>query len=229
MRPKAILFDLDGTLVDSIRIFPQLIAQEFLDKPKSTQIRKYLIHVGKYYNANNRFTWFRFELLRAIRVDFNISWIRFFSGMIRVLWQFYKWDQKIHPFPEVPQTLRLLKNQGLKLGIVSNGSPYLLKKRFNPYLSLFDILVDSKSLGVRKPSPIPIIYACKKLNIPISKVIFIGDTLVDLLAAKNAGIQIILVKTGVFGLPPFALVNYPPQAIIPAVGKELISLIIKRD
>jgi HAD superfamily hydrolase (TIGR01662 family) len=229
MLPKAILFDLDGTLVDSIRIFPQLIAQEFLDKPTSSQIRKYLIQIGKYYNANNKFTWFRFELIRSIRVDFNLSWIRFFSGMIRILWQFYKWDQKIHPFPEVPKTLRLLKDQGFKLGMVSNGSPYLLKKRFKPYLPFFDILVDSKSLGLRKPSPIPLMYACKKLNIPISKVIFIGDTLVDLLAAKNAGIQIILVKTGVFGLPPIDLVGYTPQAIIPAVGKELISLIIKRD
>lgn len=224
MRLRAILFDLDGTLVDSIRIFPQLIVQEFLDKPKSTQIRKYLIHIGNYYNANNRFTWFRFELLRAIRVDFKLSWIRFLTGMIRVLWQFYKWDQLFHPFPEVPQTLRKLKKQGFKLGIVSNGSPYLLKKRFGPYLDLFDVLVDSKSLGVKKPSPIPLKYACKELNIPISNAIFIGDTLVDLLAAKNAGIQIVLVKTGVFGLPPLDQLNYPPFAVISKVGRELISI-----
>ena len=222
MRFRAVLFDLDGTLVDSVRLFPQLIAQEFFDNPSVALIQKYIARLGTFYNAGNKHSWFRLELFRVIHADFKISWWRFFRGMIRVLWQFYKWDQDTHIFPEVPRTLKVLKEKGFLLGIVSNGSPYLLKKRFGPFLDFFDVLADSKSLGIRKPSPYPIHYACRKLNIPIDEADFVGDTIVDLLAAKNAKIQIILVKTGTFGLPPIQKVNYDPFAVISAVGKELI-------
>ncbi len=225
MRFKAILFDLDGTLVDSVRLFPQLIAQEFFNTPSSDQVRKYITRLGTFYNAGGKYTWFRLELFRAIHADFRLSWWGFACGMTRVLWQFYNWDREIHVFPEVPKTLKLLKKKGYLLGIVSNGSPYLLKKRFRPYLNLFDVLADSKTLGIRKPSPFPIQYACKRLKIPINETIFVGDTIVDLLAAKNAKIQIILVKTGTFGLPPIQQVGYNPFAVISVVGRELISIL----
>lgn len=229
MTLKAILFDLDGTLVDTLRLFPQLVAQEFLEIPNRIQIQKYLKRLGTFYNVRKNDTWikhswFNLELLRAIRADFDISWKRLFHGLGRVMWQFYKWDQEIHVFPGVTKTLEKLRLRGLKLGIVTNGSQYLLKKRFNPYLRFFDVLVDSKSIGYRKPSPLPLFYAIKKLAVSVNEVIFVGDTLTDLLAAKQAGIKVILVKTGVFGLPPMVEVNYPPYAIISVVGDELIDL-----
>jgi phosphoglycolate phosphatase len=100
-----------------------------------------------------------------------------------------------------------------------------LEKRFAPYLHLFDVLVDSKSIGHWKPSPMPLYYAIKKLGVSANEVIFIGDTIVDLLAAKQARVKAILVKTGVFGLPPFTEADYQPTAVIPAVGKDIFNII----
>ncbi|MFX0123240.1 MAG: HAD family hydrolase [Candidatus Hodarchaeota archaeon] len=227
---KAILFDLDGTLVDTLRLFPQLIAQEFMETPTRRNVKKYLTRLGSFYNVRRngvwyKHSWFSFQLFRGIKVDFRISWIRLLHGLCRVTWQFLKWDQEIHVFPEVAGTLQKLKQRGLKLAIVSNGSPRLLKKRFEPYFEFFDVLVDSKSIGHWKPSPIPIFYTIKRLGVSIDDVLFVGDTIVDLLAAKQAGLKIVLVKTGVFGLPPLKDVNYPPVAIISAVGDELLQLI----
>ncbi|MFX0208369.1 MAG: HAD family hydrolase [Candidatus Hodarchaeota archaeon] len=230
MALKAILFDLDGTLVDTLRLFPQLIAQEFMETPTRRKVSKYLRRLGTFYNVKQngvwyKHSWFSVQLFRGIKADFRISWIRLLSGLLRVTWQFLKWDQEIHVFPEVPYTLQKLKQRGFKLAIVSNGSLRLLEKRFAPYLHLFDVLVDSKSIGHWKPSPLPIYYAIKKLGVSVNEVIFIGDTIVDLLAAKQAGVKVIIVRTGVFGLPPFTEADYQPAAVIPAVGKDILNII----
>ncbi|MFW9780102.1 MAG: HAD family hydrolase [Candidatus Heimdallarchaeota archaeon] len=226
---KAVLFDLDGTLVNSIRIFPQLIVQEFfpVSKPNAIQIRNYLKRLGKFYNSGRRHSWFKMNLFRAIREDFSLSWYNFLRGMMRAVWQFYQWDKDLHVFPNVPQTLQKLKKRGYLLGIVTNGSPYLLRKRFAPYLSLFDVLVDSKSIGARKPSPIPLQIAIKKLGVTKEEAVFVGDTLVDLLAAKEAEISIILVKTGVFS-NYFPSIGYTPLAVVSSVGDDLFQAITAR-
>jgi putative hydrolase of the HAD superfamily len=228
MKPKAILFDLDGTLVNTLRVFPQFIAQEFMINPTSKKIRKYLHRMGIVYNSGSRHSWFKSGLFFTIKNDFKLSWYRLGKGMMRATWLFLKWDNTPHIFPEVIETLKYLKSEGYLLGIVSNGSPRLLKKRFGSYLGIFDTLVESKSIGISKPSPIPLYYACKKLKIKKSEAIFIGDTLVDLLAAKNAKMRVILVRTGVFGDKfPFDEVGYKPIAIISAVGNELTEFLSK--
>lgn len=228
MSIRAVFFDLDGTLVDSLRIFPQLIAQEFIEQPNPRNIRKYLHRIGKIYNSGKRRSWFKFSFFRTIKTDFKLSWIRLCISMMKITFLFYKWDTEEHEFPEVVETLKELKKQGKMLGIVSNGSPRSLKKRFGRNLFLFDILVESKSLGKSKPSPYPLLYACKKLKVKTNEALFVGDTLVDLLAARNANIRIVLVQTGVFGeYFPANEIGYEPEAIIPMVGKELLRVISK--
>jgi putative hydrolase of the HAD superfamily len=177
MKPKALLFDLDGTLVNTLRVFPQFIAQEFMTNPNSRDIRNYLHRLGVIYNAGKKHSWFKPEFFLAIKNDFNLSWIGLGNGLMRVLWQFLKWDNSPHVFPRVVETLTQLKSQGYLLGIVSNGSPRLLKKRFGSYLDLFDVLIESKTIGVSKPSPIPLYYACSLLNVNKEDVVFVGDTL----------------------------------------------------
>ncbi|NHJ01046.1 MAG: HAD family hydrolase [Candidatus Heimdallarchaeota archaeon] len=224
---KAVIFDLDGTLVNSLRIFPQLIAQKFLKNPTPLRIRAYLRRLGYLYNLKEKYSWFHMDFFRGVRADFQLNWIPFLIGILQITIQFYKWDSVRHPFPEVETTLKKLKKTGILLGIVTNGSPSLLKKRFEPFLHFFDEIIDSKSLGIKKPSPIPLYIAISRLNVKIKEVVYIGDTLVDLLTAKNANIkQFILVRTGVFDLPT-EKVNYEPLAIIPAVGKDLLKIIEK--
>ena len=226
MRTKAILFDLDGTLVNTLRVFPQLIAEEFIPDPNALKIRKYLHRLGEIYNDGDKHSWFKYELFLTIRTDFNLSWLRLALGLMKIVWLFFQWDNDRHIFPGVLRTLRYLKDQEFLLGIVSNGSPRLLKKRFGPHLDLFDVLIESKSIGVSKPSPVPLYHACSRLEIKTDEAIFVGDTLVDLLAAKNADMRVILVRTGVFGDNfPIESFEYPPIAIISAVGENLINFL----
>jgi phosphoglycolate phosphatase-like HAD superfamily hydrolase len=226
MKIKAILFDLDGTLVNTLRVFPQSIAEEFILDPTPLKIRKYLHRLGEIYNDGDKHSWFKYKLFLTIKTDFNLSWVQLVLGLMKVTWLFFQWDKKRHIFPGVLSTLSFLKDQNFLLGIVSNGSPSLLKKRFGSHLDIFDVLIESKSIGVSKPSPIPLYYACSRLKIKTNEAIFVGDTLVDLLAAKNAEMKVILVRTGVFGDKfPLESVDYFPLTIIPSVGENLISFL----
>ncbi|MHA1971955.1 MAG: HAD family hydrolase [Candidatus Hodarchaeales archaeon] len=232
MQIQAVLFDLDGTLVNTLRIFPQLIAEELSHKKDARAIKRYLKRLGTFYNQkkNNewyRHSWLSIDFFRGIKNDFRISWIKLFSVLIRVTWKFFLWDRSYHIFPEVPETLDYLKTRGFKLGVVSNGSSKQLKKRFEPLLDRFDVLIDSKSIGYKKPSPYPLLLALKRLNLSRKEVIFVGDTLVDILAARNADIPIVIVESGVFGLPLLEEMDYKPIAIIPVVGRDLIEVIKK--
>jgi HAD superfamily hydrolase (TIGR01549 family) len=226
MKTKAILFDLDGTLVNTLRVFPQSIAEEFIPNPTPQKIRKYLHRLGEIYNDGEKHSWFKYKLFLTIKTDFNLSWIQLILGLMKTVWLFFQWDKERHIFPGVLKALNFLKDQNLLLGIVSNGSPRLLKKRFGPHLDMFDVLIESKSIGVSKPSPIPLYSACSRLKIRTDEAIFVGDTLVDLLAAKNADMRVILVKTGVFGDNfPVKSVDYSPIAIISDVGETLINFL----
>ena len=116
MKTKAILFDLDGTLVNTLRLFPQFIAEEFISNPNSSKIRKYLHRLGEVYNEGDRHSWFKLKLFITIKSDFNLSWVRLFLGLMRAFWFFLLWDKERHIFPGVIRTLNHLKDQGFLLG-----------------------------------------------------------------------------------------------------------------
>ena len=59
----------------------------------------------------------------------------------------------------------------------------------------FELIICGDDMA-KKPSPEPLLFACKKLNIEASKAIMIGDSKSDILAAKAAGIDVIAVGYG---------------------------------
>ena len=100
MQTKALLFDLDGTLVDTLRLFPQFIAQELLENPTANKVRRYLLRLGEIYNSGEKHSWFKFELFRAIKNDFDLSWFRLGITLMRAILFFYKWDKSDIFFPK---------------------------------------------------------------------------------------------------------------------------------
>ena len=111
MKTKAILFDLDGTLVDTLRLFPQFLSQELLGKPTPKTVLRYLSRIGEFYNSGKKHSWFKIELFRAIKSDFSLSWFRLLLILIRSTLFFYMWDRGKHIFPEVHSTLKGLKKK----------------------------------------------------------------------------------------------------------------------
>jgi len=105
------------------------------------------------------------------------------------------------PFPGVGEGLRTMRELGLKLGCVTNkpmrfAEPLLA--RFG-LLALLDTLVAGDSTTAKKPDPRPVLEACRRLGVPPGACVLIGDSAHDALAASAAGTAFYAVPYGYAG------------------------------
>lgn len=170
-----ILFDLDGTLIDT----NELIIQSFLHT------------LGKYYpNEYTREDVLPFmgptlmetfagidkekaeELVRVYR-DFNIS----------------RHDELVTEFEGVYETVALLKEQGYKLGIVTTKMLNVVQKglKLTGLDSFFEVIIALDHVTKAKPDPEPILKALQELHSTPEEAIMVGDNYHDILGGRNAG------------------------------------------
>ena len=100
-------------------------------------------------------------------------------------------------FSETDDLFLFAQNHDIEMGIVtSNDSKHVLKvlDYLNVDPSLFKVIIGSDKCREIKPSKMPIVAALKELNYKgdLNDVIYVGDSINDCLAAKNAGIDYLL-------------------------------------
>ena len=94
-------------------------------------------------------------------------------------------------YPQVKETLQALKDKGLCLALITNKPERFIQELLeglgiNNYFSL---CLGGDSLAHKKPSPAPLLHACKKLAVEVENCIMIGDSKNDILAAKAANMR----------------------------------------
>ncbi|MCX7150932.1 MAG: haloacid dehalogenase type II [Rhodocyclales bacterium] len=96
-------------------------------------------------------------------------------------------------YPEVPAMLRELKNRGMKLAILSNGSPTMLAAVVtNSGLDgVFDAVLSVEDVGVYKPHPAVYDLAAKRLKLDPSRICFLSSNGWDAYSAKAFGFRVI--------------------------------------
>jgi phosphoglycolate phosphatase len=101
-------------------------------------------------------------------------------------------------YDAVGETLKILKNNGNLLGIVSTKFRYRIETilKRDGVLDLFDIIIGGEDVVSHKPDPEGVFKAVAKLNISLSHCILIGDSVTDAETAKNANIMFIASLTG---------------------------------
>lgn len=191
--PEVVLFDLDGTLVDSAPDLRQALNKTLLAldiKPRSLQqvhqwigngVNK-LLHRGLTNSMDGIASGDDFWRAKSI---FNIEYERQ-SGRESTL------------YPGVMQTLEKLSSHSIIMVCVTNKDRRftlpLLKKL--DILRYFDVVVCGDDLSNKKPHPEPLLYAANKLNIKPEKCVMVGDSASDIGAANEAKIPIICVDYG---------------------------------
>jgi HAD superfamily hydrolase (TIGR01549 family) len=99
-------------------------------------------------------------------------------------------------FPHVFKVLTSLREKRLKLGLVTStyrDRALAILERFS-LISFFDVVVGGDEVEP-KPSPEPILLACKKLQLQPHDVLYIGDTMADIEAGISSGCTTAIVAT----------------------------------
>lgn len=102
------------------------------------------------------------------------------------------------PFPGVMEGLKALKAKGLPLGVITNKagaftSVLLDRSGLAPFM---DVVVPGDLLPRPKPDPMPVVWACGRLDVSPADTLLIGDSVHDFKAGKSAGCKVFLVPYG---------------------------------
>ena len=99
-------------------------------------------------------------------------------------------------FPGMKELLHEVRNRGFKTGLVTSRLYSTTMQGLEKYeiKNLFDAVLTADDTDKHKPDPAPVNITLAKLDSSPEKSILLGDTMFDLLCAKNAGVQSVLVS-----------------------------------
>jgi len=102
-------------------------------------------------------------------------------------------DNTVAIFDGVPETIKALKGQGYLLGIITDTAlPYTIKLKWfekEGFGHVWDIIVSSKDLGIRKPSPLLYEEALTQAGFRPEECVFVGHKATELEGAHNIGMN----------------------------------------
>ena len=101
-------------------------------------------------------------------------------------------------YPGVLDGLEALKAKGIPLAVITNKAaaftvPLLEMTGLAPY---FDVIVSGDSLPRAKPDPMPLVWACGRLGVSPAEAVFVGDSVNDFRAGRGAGCHVFLLPYG---------------------------------
>ncbi len=102
------------------------------------------------------------------------------------------------PFPGVMAGLAALKAMGLPLGVITNkaGAFTTVLLERTGVAPFMDVVVAGDQLPRPKPDPMPVVWACGRLGVSPADTLLIGDSVHDFKAGKSAGCKVFLVPYG---------------------------------
>ncbi|WP_223514865.1 phosphoglycolate phosphatase [Pseudomonas sp. GL-B-19] len=191
--PRLVMFDLDGTLIDSV---PDLAAA----------VDNMLLKLGRQpagiesvreWVGNGVHTLVRRALANHIdaqgvdEVEAEHA-LELFNG-------FYEDGHELTVvYPGVRDTLKWLNKQGVEMALITNKperfvAPLLDQMKIGRY---FKWIIGGDTLPQKKPDPAALFFVMKMANIPASQSLFVGDSRSDVLAAKAAGVKCVALSYG---------------------------------
>lgn len=188
MSSRAALFDLDGTLLDSLADIAGAmnfsLSQHGLPTHAADAYRIY-VGAGVEQLVANAVPAAHPELHASVLKTYRACYAERLFDCTR-------------PFPGIPEALEMLEREGFRLGVLSNklhAPTQLLVERLLPRIPVAAVFGERSGVA-RKPDPAGALALARELGAPPARCAFVGDTPVDMETARSAGMFAVGVTWG---------------------------------
>lgn len=180
MKYRAVLFDLDGTLLDTLQDIADSVnsALEQLGFPQhETEAYKYFVGDGRDALA-----------MRALPEAHRDA--ATFNRLVAYISEEFskRWANNTRPYPGIPEMLQAITDMGIKMAILSNkphDSTEETVARLLPERH-FELVVGATPSVPKKPDPTAALRIAKQLGIPPTEFLYLGDSDIDMKTATAA-------------------------------------------
>lgn len=179
---KAVLFDLDGTLINTNELilksfkhtFKTILDLEPTEEEITINYGRPLQEIFKSYDEN--------------RIEEMINCYRKINLELH--------DDECKEFADVDLMLQTLKNKGIKIGVVTSKKSDMAERgaKLMGIFKYFDTFITPEVTIRHKPEGEPVLKACENLGVSPGEALMVGDSPYDILAGKNAGAKTCGVK-----------------------------------
>ena len=186
LRYRAVLFDLDGTLVDSYAALAEAVnfarREHGLHELSAARIRDFVgdgldTMLGRAFDVD--------EVPRSVKDAFESRYDEICCESSTIL-------------ADVEATLGTLHRFGVAMAVCTN-KPTSFSKKILTFLQLapyFRAIVGPDVAGARKPEARHVLHTLESTSCAPSEALFVGDMPIDVHAARNSGIDVAVVSTG---------------------------------
>ncbi len=181
MRFQAVIFDLDGTLLNTLA--------EIADSMNAVLVRN-----GFPAHETGAYRYLTGDGVRALAERSLPESARdeaMIAACIEELRKEYadRWGKKTRPYPGIPELLSALARRGVRLNILSNKLDEFTKRAAEDFLSEvgFDFVIGAKPDLPSKPDPSGALLIAGRLEIHPARFLYLGDSGVDMMTAVGAG------------------------------------------
>ena len=194
MTPPALLFDLDGTLIDSIGLLLECMEAAFADRTRRPTRAEWIAGIG---------TPLRAQLAEWCDGDAHVEQM---VGRYRD-YQDQHLERLTTAYPAVVDTVQSLRSVGHRTAIVTSKGR-IMTGRSLQHVGLadaFDAVVTFEETTRHKPLPDPVHLALERLGATADRALFIGDSPHDMHAGRAAGVTTVAALWGPFSREELAV------------------------
>src|ERR1041384_870525 len=193
---KALLFDWDGTLVDSAHLGLAAFEKTFSELGV---VFAHEIYEAK-YSPNWYSTYEALGLPKELWQTADDLWIRHYG------------EQSAPLLDGVGETLLTLHDKGYQLGIVSSGSRSRVGREVqqSALRDAFSVIICNEDIVNKKPDPEGLVLAMRELNVSPSQCAYVGDAPEDIEMGRRGNVKTVGVRS-----------TYPSSARVPAANPDL--------
>lgn len=204
---KGIIFDLDGTLANTI----EDLVDSLNEMLESHNLPTVTYAQGQSYVGNG----LRKLIQRAVPEDLKTD-DAFLNRALEEMKALYskRWIHKTRPYPGVEAFLKLCQDRHIKLGVSSNktddATKYIIRALF-PDISFIEV-IGNVAGKPRKPNPEQTDRIIRKMELKPEEILYIGDSITDVRTAENSHLDVVMVDYG-----------YEDQRVLDELGVKKIN------